>query len=291
MERVKVFDLWGGQTVESKVSKKEGMDRGMGGKKGKAVLVPGGGDSINPRFVEHAELVERVGREKEVRKRRGKRLKEEVRWRVEPKDEMDGMMVVEGGGDKEESLDGEGDDNDDANDSFEKVVTRERKTRTQRNKERRKQKRKVGQLMKQREKRRNAKYKCLKEVLTQIDEQETKRQERKEKSREKQHGDSAPIFSTLAGAKVPSEADKKSATNVKDLGFTLRETAPSKKNALLKERFLSFQRRGLIIPSLASRKEAGESKRRRLGQIERPRKRRVKPRRGSRSGFVFSAKR
>lgn len=279
MEGLKAYDLWGGQTMNAKIERKKAKNEVK--RDAKAVLEPASGDSVNPITAAHQERMHEAAKMILDDERRNERWKEDVAPGVDHSGDLSANAL--------DPKDSDASMSDEEESDVIKPVTGERKTRSQRNKERRKRVSKFERLESMRKKRKKAQYKNLAALVQEVEEREERKESKTRKTKEADP--SAPVHSRLAGAKVPSEARGGHVSLSEDLALTLREVAPPVKNTLLSERFLSLQRRGLIIPAAATRKHARQAKREALEEERKRGIRKIRPGRGSRSGLSFFERR
>jgi Nop53 (60S ribosomal biogenesis) len=94
-----------------------------------------------------------------------------------------------------------------------------------------------------------------------------------------------PRVKKLAGVRVPTERDASTVPLSSDLAESLRAVGMPKVNPLLRDRFLSLQRRGFIEPPPAIFKERAQAKKDRLREEQRDKL--IRKGRGSRSNLTY----
>jgi hypothetical protein len=94
-----------------------------------------------------------------------------------------------------------------------------------------------------------------------------------------------PLHAALGGVRVPTERDLRAVPLSGDLAGELRGVGMAVVNPLVKDRFLAFQRRGMIEPPLVIVKERKQATRDRLREEQRDKM--VRKGRGSRSNMTY----
>lgn len=96
---------------------------------------------------------------------------------------------------------------------------------------------------------------------------------------------SMPVIGQIANERVQTEADAEPVTLSNELSLEMRSFKMPIANPVLRDRFLSFQRRGMIEPPRVLPKEAKQAKE--AAYREAKRDRRIRKGRGSRSNLTF----
>eukprot|EP00171_Calliarthron_tuberculosum_P018991 IDg18991t1 len=190
-----------------------------------------------------------------------------------------------------------GDDNDSANqetaEEEEKGVAKampERKSRTERNRERRRRASDANRLKKilryrMREDMENL-DKIAEEAVREADilNGDAKKREL-EKNPPLAPSKDAPLMKQVATEKVRTEAQIMTVPLSEDLAPNMRGLAMPVGNSIIKDRFLSFERRGFVEPTGVLKREAKQAEQERRANLLRDKKRRN--RRGSRSNISY----
>lgn len=288
-------DVWMGETSQI-VAKEIGLNRrrivdkmNTAHRAAPSVIHPTVGLSINPTLTSHQDkLGEVLAKLVEI--------DDEEAW-VEEKMKYDPKLLTESRegevadtGMKMDILSDHASVESDEEPRFIKGVTGERKTRYQRNKEARKRVMASNIVKKKAESKRRVDM----ENITIVSEEakkaadklsgEEKRKKLLENPPLPQNVDD-PIFSKLAGQKVRNEAASEPVPLSAELSESMRGVKMPVTNPLLRDRFLSFERRGLIAPPKVLPKEIW-----RMEQAKRQealKDRRKRKGRGSRSNMTF----
>lgn len=257
------------------------------------VLMPGDGLSVNPAFEAHqdalgeavADLMDKQFEVELIKKKIGVDKEARVAFAEEERRAADAME--EDGKNEEDSKDGE------ENGEEEKDVTKampERKSRTDRNRERRRRESDANRVRKiaryrMREDMENLE-KIAEEAIREADKinGDTKKREL-EMNPPVAPGKDAPLMKEVAKEKVRTEAMVMTVPLSDDLAPSMRGMAMPVGNSIIKDRFLSFERRGFVEPTGVLKKEAKQAEQERRAHLLRDKKR--KNRRGSRSNISY----
>lgn len=263
------MDLWearDGTESKSKTRKAVEVKMNLAVKTSTQVLVPGDGMSINPTLEAHQDALGEAVAEDVARKDRERWISESLRFDPAVLREPD-IQVAD---DQSDSDSNGGEEEGRSADPVARVFP-ERKTRRERNKDSRRRQAEAVRA------RKLARVQQLMQIdhLEQIQEEaalEARRlegvdaAERKKANEEARKLDAnleaAPVHAALGGCAVPSEkmVDSAAVPLSSDLAENLRQVRMPGENPLLKERFLSTQRRGLIEPPDVIKKEKKQAK-------------------------------
>lgn len=256
-----------------------------------AILMPDSGMSVNPTYEQHqnklGEALAKVVAEEDEERYIDKKLSFDPALLQESRDGEvgdTGMKV-----DSEHPSDDEDDgDKDDMNAAS--CVVPERKTRAQRNKEARKREMAVNITRKRAEEKRQNELQNLKEV-TKAAEKEADKLNGTTKLRRRAERVpiplpvGRPVMKRVAGMRVRKETAAERIMLSNDLSKSMRTVKMAPANPILRDRFLSFERRGMIEPPTVIPKEVWRmQKEKRQEELKDPRKRKG---RGANSDLSF----
>eukprot|EP00173_Palmaria_palmata_P002444 Plantae.Rhodophyta-Palmaria_palmata.ctg2580.p1 GENE.Plantae.Rhodophyta-Palmaria_palmata.ctg2580~~Plantae.Rhodophyta-Palmaria_palmata.ctg2580.p1 ORF type:complete len:304 (+),score=92.09 Plantae.Rhodophyta-Palmaria_palmata.ctg2580:81-914(+) len=264
--------------------------------KSMAVLRPDDGLSVNPMLEAHQDaLGEAVG--EEIARRDEARWDEE-RMKFDPKVLLDKPLHVAQDGSEDEVEDGSAVNGDNAVEQGSRKFGKERLTRRDKSKASRKRSFEALRV-------RRATAAKIAEQLEDLEKVDA------EAAKESEHRDGAdaeaekkmqlaaieadgedaaaakPLHKSLGGVQVPTERDlNKTAVPLSgDLSTELRSVGMSRVNPLVRDRFLAFQRRGLIEPPKVIMKERKQAVKDRIREEQRDKM--VRKGRGSRSNMTY----
>lgn len=281
MERVKnkpgTHDLWMSdikKEVDEKISdsrKNFVKNTRRRHRRAKAVIFPDAGSSINPSYEHHqdklgvalAKIVAEEERERIIDEKLSfdpelfkneNNVDSETGMKIEANDKSTDAKNDEG-----DNGDGDG-DGDDNNDIITKSVP-ERKTKSQRNKERRKRELESAIAKKRRNEKQATDFDKLEELVEEAQEEADKVNGVTKRERHKQHvpvpnrNRHRPVFFKIAGQRVRKESDNEHVALSDELADNLRSVKVAPNNPLLKDRLLSFERRGMVESNKVLTKE------------------------------------
>lgn len=245
-------------------------------RRAKAVIFPDAGSSINPSYEHHqdklgvalAKIVAEEERERIIDQKLSfdpemfkneSNIDSETGMKIDANDESTNAKNDDGeNGDDDD--DGGDDDNNDNNDIIAKSVP-ERKTKSQRNKERRKRELESAIAKKRRNEKQAADFDKLEELVEEAQEEAdkvngvTKRELRKQHVPVPNRNRHRPVFFKIAGQRVRKESDNEHVALSDELADNLRSVKVAPNNPLLKDRLLSFERRGMVESNKVLTKE------------------------------------
>lgn len=94
-----------------------------------------------------------------------------------------------------------------------------------------------------------------------------------------------PTYKALGGVRVPTEKDLKAVPLSDDLSKNLRSVGMATTNPLVRDRFVAYQRRGIIEPPLVVMKERKQARKDKIREEQRDRM--IRKGRGSRSNMTY----
>lgn len=290
------MDVWGADVASAEPTKKSGermrIEKKMNAavRSSKSVLKPGDGLSVNPAYEAHqdalGEATAGIMNEKlddQIAKKKMsfdpailKVCEEEERKFAEEEAKADKDMEVEESSDEGEML-------------MRKLP--ERKTRTMRNREKRRKASDIKRGFKIARRRMRRDLENLEAIAEEAVREadkingETKRREL-EANPPLPRAEGAPLHKEIAKEKVRTEAKSVPVPLSDDLSMNMRNVKMPQSNSVLRDRFLSFERRGIVEPTGVLKKEArqaAQAKRAHELRERRPRKNF----RGSRSNISY----
>lgn len=287
-------DVWMGKTAEI-VAKEIGLNRRRIAEKmntahrtAPSVIHPSDGLSVNPTHADHQDkLGEALAK---IVERDDEQTWAEEKMKFDPKilnEPREGEVADTG-----MNMDIQSDDSSDETEQprFVKGVTGERKTRTQKHKEARKRAMASNIAKKKAKARRQLDLENI-EKVSQEAQAASDKLSGMEKLRRLQENpplpkkSDDPIFTKLAGQKVRNETASEPVPLSTELSECMRSVKMPVANPLLRDRFLSFERRGLIAPPKVLPKELWRMEQ--AKQQEALKDRRKRKGRGSRSNLTF----
>lgn len=260
----------------------------------KTVLHPADGLSVNPTFEGHQDMLgEAVAAAIEKKDEnewqvRNARVNPQLLAQKQAAQEREDVEKLQ----EERMRETDEEEEEVANDE-EAILKRtapERKTRTQRNREKRKKASDFHRSQKIAKRRMHEDFKNLEKIAQEaILEADKLNGEAKKRALAQnpppKPDEGAPLLKEIAKEKVETEASARPITLSSELAINMRSVQMPISNPVVRDRFLSFQRRGLVEPSGVLRKEARQAEGERRRHELRDRKRRKG--RGSRSDLSY----
>lgn len=274
MERVKnkpgTHDIWMSdikKEVDEKItdSRKNFMKKtNWRRRRAKAVIFPDAGSSINPSYEHHQDqlgtaLAKIIAEEERERAIDEKLSFDPEMFKDENNVDSETGMKLDANDKSTDAKDDKGDDGDN-NDIITKSVP-ERKTKSQRNKERRKRELESAISKKRRNEKQAADFDKLDELVEEAQEEADKVNGVTKRERRKQHvpvpnrNRHRPVLFKIAGQRVRKESDNEHVALSDELADNLRSVKVAPNNPLLKDRLLSFERRGMVESNKVLTKE------------------------------------